>query len=150
MLVGFKLVLPVVHNVGRSRGLLVECTPSFHSVFVSHQWLGKHHPDEKGSRLPALSMSAFCSSTHASCLLPVPSATPSEAEKKMMTTMTTMMMVTAKTMTARVHYSRFEEGGAEEDVDRNNHQLIGLSCHSLWCQMQRRQHHRLGCSLSRL
>lgn len=34
--------------------MLVECKPSFHSVFVSHQWLGKHHPDEKGSQFSVL------------------------------------------------------------------------------------------------
>ena len=61
-------VLSLFDDVGHSRGLLVECKPSFHSVFVSHQWLGKNHPDEKGSHSPALSMSAFPSSTwHASC-----------------------------------------------------------------------------------
>eukprot|EP00439_Symbiodinium_sp_Y106_P002287 s9104_g1.t1 len=60
--------VPPSHQELKDAGLLVECKPSFHSVFVSHQWLGKNHPDEKGSHSPALSMSAFPSSTwHASC-----------------------------------------------------------------------------------
>ncbi|CAE7511031.1 Prpf4b, partial [Symbiodinium necroappetens] len=46
--------VPPSHQELKDAGLLVECTPSFHSVFVSHQWLGKHHPDEKGSQFSVL------------------------------------------------------------------------------------------------
>lgn len=46
--------VPPSHQELKDAGLLVECKPSFHSVFVSHQWLGKHHPDEKGSQFSVL------------------------------------------------------------------------------------------------
>ena len=45
---------PPDHQQLKEAGLIVEWEPSFLTIFVSHQWLGKHHPDQKGSQFKVL------------------------------------------------------------------------------------------------
>lgn len=42
------------HQELRKAGLIVECQATFLSIFVSHQWLGKGHPDKTGAQFKIL------------------------------------------------------------------------------------------------
>jgi len=45
---------PLRHQELLRQGLLVERQPGFHVIFVSHQWLGRDHPDETGAQTEVL------------------------------------------------------------------------------------------------
>ena len=42
------------HQILKAEGLLVEWTPAMSSIFVSHQWLAREHPDPDGVQLGVL------------------------------------------------------------------------------------------------
>ncbi|CAJ1392411.1 unnamed protein product [Effrenium voratum] len=45
------------HQDLKAAGKLVPCTPAFFTIFVSHQWLGRRHPDRTGAQLHVLQSS---------------------------------------------------------------------------------------------
>ena len=42
------------HQVVKAEGLLEEWDPKMFTIFVSHQWLGRHHPDPNSTQLQVL------------------------------------------------------------------------------------------------
>ena len=48
---------PEMHEHLLERGQLFEHQPDFYTIFISHQWRGRHHPDPDGAQLAVLQKS---------------------------------------------------------------------------------------------